>query len=118
MKVLVLGGGIAGVTAAYYLAKDGHEVTLLEEQDGVGPGGQRRQAGMITPGPFLRMGLPEGAGMLLRSLLGQRPRSACGSGMDPAFVSVGSRFLRECTAGTRPAEHARQAPPLPVQPGP
>ncbi|TIR56915.1 MAG: FAD-dependent oxidoreductase, partial [Mesorhizobium sp.] len=27
MKVLVLGAGVIGTAAAYYLAKDGHEVT-------------------------------------------------------------------------------------------
>ena len=30
MKVIVLGSGIIGVTTAYFLAKDGHEVTVLE----------------------------------------------------------------------------------------
>lgn len=35
MKVIVLGGGVVGVTTAYYLLKDGHEVTLLERQAGV-----------------------------------------------------------------------------------
>jgi len=29
MKTLVLGGGIVGVTTAYFLAQAGHEVTLL-----------------------------------------------------------------------------------------
>ena len=31
MKTLVLGGGVVGVTTAYFLAKAGHEVTILEE---------------------------------------------------------------------------------------
>jgi D-amino-acid dehydrogenase len=31
MKVIVLGSGIIGVTTAYFLAKDGHEVTVLEK---------------------------------------------------------------------------------------
>ena len=35
MKILVLGGGVIGVTAAWYLATDGHEVTLVERQPGV-----------------------------------------------------------------------------------
>ena len=29
MKTLVLGGGVVGVTTAYFLARAGHEVTLL-----------------------------------------------------------------------------------------
>jgi D-amino-acid dehydrogenase len=36
MKTLVLGGGVVGVTTAYFLAKAGHEVTILEEKEGLG----------------------------------------------------------------------------------
>lgn len=32
MKIAVLGGGITGLTAAYYLSKRGHQVTLLEKE--------------------------------------------------------------------------------------
>src|SRR3954471_1801390 len=35
MKVLVLGAGVAGVAAAWYLRRDGHEVTVLERNDAV-----------------------------------------------------------------------------------
>ncbi|HEX5078978.1 MAG TPA: FAD-dependent oxidoreductase, partial [Geminicoccaceae bacterium] len=35
MKVLVLGGGVIGVTTAWFLARDGHEVTLVEREQGV-----------------------------------------------------------------------------------
>ena len=36
MKVIVLGAGITGVTAAWYLNKAGHEVTVIERQPGAG----------------------------------------------------------------------------------
>ena len=32
MRILVLGAGIIGVTSAYYLAKAGHDVTVIERQ--------------------------------------------------------------------------------------
>ncbi len=35
MKVIVLGGGVIGVTTAFYLLQDGHEVTLVERREGV-----------------------------------------------------------------------------------
>ena len=35
MKILVLGAGVAGVAAAWYLRQDGHEVTMLERNDAV-----------------------------------------------------------------------------------
>ena len=34
MHVLILGGGVVGVTSAYYLARAGHQVTVLERQPG------------------------------------------------------------------------------------
>ena len=36
MKVCVLGAGVAGMTTAYFLARDGHDVTVVERNDGVG----------------------------------------------------------------------------------
>jgi len=32
MKITILGGGITGLTAAYYLSKNGHEVTVFEKE--------------------------------------------------------------------------------------
>ena len=98
MRVLVLGGGIAGVTAAYFLAKDRHDVTLLEEQDGVGQDASGANAGMIAPGHSFAWASPNAPGMLLRSLLGQETAIRVRPSLDPAFLAWGLRFLRECTA--------------------
>ena len=50
MKVLVLGGGVIGVTTAYYLAKAGHDVELIERGDS--PAGETSfaNAGQVSPG--------------------------------------------------------------------
>ena len=34
MKVFVLGAGVTGISTAYYLAQDGHEVTVIDRQPG------------------------------------------------------------------------------------
>jgi len=36
MKVIVLGAGVVGLSCAWYLWRDGHEVTILERNSGVG----------------------------------------------------------------------------------
>jgi D-amino-acid dehydrogenase len=98
MRVLVLGGGIAGVTAAYFLAKDGHEVTLVEEQEGVGRDASAANAGIIAPGHSFAWASPKAPGMLLRSLLGHETAIRVRPRLDPALIAWGLRFLRECTA--------------------
>lgn len=34
MKIIVLGAGVIGVTTAYFLARDGHEVTVIDKEPG------------------------------------------------------------------------------------
>ena len=36
MRVVVLGAGVVGVTSAWYLARAGHEVTVIDRQPGAG----------------------------------------------------------------------------------
>jgi len=48
MKTLILGGGVVGVTTAYFLAKAGHEVTIVEEKDGLGLEATAGNAGIIA----------------------------------------------------------------------
>ena len=50
MKVLVLGGGVIGCTAAYELACDGHEVTLIERQKSPALETSYANAGEVSPG--------------------------------------------------------------------
>ena len=61
MKVLVLGGGVIGVTAAYYLARDGHEVELVDRQPGPALETSFANAGEVSPGysaPWAGPGVP------------------------------------------------------------
>jgi D-amino-acid dehydrogenase len=98
MNVLVLGGGIAGVTAAYYLGKDGHDVTLLEANAELGLEATNGNAGIIAPGHSFAWGSPKAPGMLWRSLLGQETAIRMRLKPDLQLYLWGLKFLRECTA--------------------
>ncbi len=50
MKVIVLGGGVIGVTTAYYLARAGAEVTLVDRQRGPAEETSFANAGQVSPG--------------------------------------------------------------------
>jgi D-amino-acid dehydrogenase len=61
MKVAILGGGVIGVTSAWYLTQAGHEVTLIERQEGPALETSFGNAGEISPGyasPWAAPGIP------------------------------------------------------------
>ncbi|MCA1248446.1 D-amino acid dehydrogenase [Massilia sp. MS-15] len=61
MRVLVLGSGVVGVTTAYYLAKAGHDVTVIDRQAGPALETSFANAGQISPGyasPWAAPGIP------------------------------------------------------------
>jgi D-amino-acid dehydrogenase len=61
MKIVVLGAGVIGVTSAWYLAKAGHEVTVIDRQPGPSLETSFANAGEISPGyssPWAAPGIP------------------------------------------------------------
>jgi len=61
MRVVILGSGVIGVTSAYYLARAGHEVTVLDRQPGPALETSFANAGQISPGyasPWAAPGIP------------------------------------------------------------
>ncbi|MFX1734548.1 D-amino acid dehydrogenase [Paraburkholderia sp. A1RI_3L] len=61
MRVVVLGSGVVGVTSAYYLARAGHEVTVIDRETGPALDTSFANAGQISPGyasPWAAPGVP------------------------------------------------------------
>jgi D-amino-acid dehydrogenase len=98
MKTLVLGGGVVGVTTAYFLAKAGHEVTLLEQQEALGLEATGGNAGIIAPGHSFAWASPRAPRMLWQSLRGAETAIRVRLSADPQLYAWGLRFLRECTS--------------------
>ncbi len=61
MRVVVLGSGVVGTTSAYYLARAGFEVTVIDRQPGPAMETSFANAGQVSPGysaPWAAPGIP------------------------------------------------------------
>ncbi|MBB6114263.1 D-amino-acid dehydrogenase [Rahnella inusitata] len=61
MRVVILGSGVVGVASAWYLAKAGHQVTVIDRQSGPAEETSAGNAGQISPGyaaPWAAPGVP------------------------------------------------------------
>lgn len=97
MRVVVLGGGVVGVTSAWYLAQEGHEVVLVDRQPGAGFETSFANGGQISVSHAEPWANPS-APLKILAWLGRsdapllfRPR------LNRRQWSWGARFLRECS---------------------
>lgn len=61
MHVIVLGSGVIGTTTAYYLARQGAKVTVLDRQPAAAKETSYANAGQVSPGystPWAAPGIP------------------------------------------------------------
>jgi D-amino-acid dehydrogenase len=99
MRILVMGGGIVGVTTAYQLLRDGHEVALVERREGAGLETSWGNAGMIAPGHSFAWSSPQAPMILLKSLFARNQALRFRPSADPRLWSWSLLFLRQCTEG-------------------
>jgi len=98
MQVLILGGGVVGITAAYQLQKDGHAVTVLEQAPEVAEGAAGGTAGLIAPGQSVVWSWPAAPTILLKSLFLKDQALRFRLSADPHLYAWSLRFLMQCTA--------------------
>jgi len=97
MKILILGSGVIGTTSAYYLARSGHEVTVVDRQPGPGLETSFGNAGELSYGyasPWAGPGIPIKAIKWLLMVDGPlviRPM------LDPRMWMWGLQLLANCT---------------------
>lgn len=98
MKVIVLGGGVIGVSSAWHLAAAGHEVTLVERQPAAALETSYANAGEVSPGysaPWAGPGVPVKA---IKWLLMQHRPLVIRPQLDMALIRWALAMLRNCTA--------------------
>jgi len=97
MKIAVLGAGVIGVTAAWYLRQAGHDVQVLERRAAAGMETSFANGGQISAThaePWAGPGVPWKA---LKWLLREDAPLLFRLRADPAQWRWGLQFLRECT---------------------
>ena len=97
MRVLVLGSGVVGVSTAYYLAKAGHDVTVIDRQPAAGMETSFANAGQVSPGyaaPWAAPGIPIKA---MRWLMMRHRPLVLWPTVEPRFYGWLARMLANCT---------------------
>ena len=98
MHILILGSGVIGTTSAYYLARAGHQVTVVDRQVGPAMETSYANAGEVSPGysaPWAGPGVPLKA--IKWMLMHHRPLVIWPM-RDIAMWRWGAMMLRNCTA--------------------
>ncbi|WP_374327445.1 D-amino acid dehydrogenase [Azonexus sp.] len=97
MHVLVLGSGVIGTSIAYYLARAGHQVTVLDRQPAAAMETSFANAGEVSPGysaPWAGPGVPLKA---IKWMLMHHSPLVIKPMLDPAMWRWGLAMLRNCT---------------------
>ena len=98
MRITVLGAGVVGVVAAWYLSQKGHAVTVIDRAKGVADGTSFANAGQLSYSFTDSLARPEFLRSLPGLLLGRDPGIRLHGIPSPALLRWGSVFLRQCTA--------------------
>jgi D-amino-acid dehydrogenase len=110
VKVLILGSGVIGVTSAYYLARAGHEVTVVDRQPEPALETSFANAGEVSPGyssPWAGPGVPVKA---VKWLLMKHGPLVIRPKLDPVMWVWLAKMLRNCTSARYAINKSRMIP--------
>ncbi|MCX9156832.1 D-amino acid dehydrogenase [Niveibacterium sp. 24ML] len=99
MRIIIVGAGLEGVVSAWYLARDGHDVTVLERREGPALETSFANGGQVSvshPEPWAN---PRAPGQILRWLGREDAPLLFRMPAEWARWRWGMAFLRECTPG-------------------
>ncbi len=107
MRVAVIGAGVIGVTAAYELGVDGHEVTVFERRGSVGAESSFANAGLVAPGYVAPWSAPGMPGKVISHLFSAHTPVRFGGAPDLSTLGWLWRWWRACKPATYRANRAR-----------
>ncbi|MDT7532592.1 D-amino acid dehydrogenase [Sphingobium sp. SA2] len=98
MKIVILGGGVVGVTSAWYLSQAGHEVVVIDRQSGVAQETSFANAGEISPGYASPWAAPGILAKAMRWLFMQHAPLILRPNIDMAMIRWMIAMLGNCNA--------------------
>lgn len=101
MKIAIVGAGIVGVTTAYELASDGHDITVFEQRSAAAEEASFATAGLLAPHLTTPWAVP-GFGHVLQ-LMGSRATLRLAGGLGRANIGWLRRWRRAASARSAPA---------------
>jgi len=109
MKIAVLGAGVVGVTSAWYLARAGHEVTLIDRQDAAAMETSFANGGQVSTSHAEPWANPATPRQVLKWLGREDSPMLFRLRADPYQWAWGLAFLRECLPARTRANAAQIA---------
>lgn len=94
-RVVIVGGGVVGAACAYYLARDGRQVTIVDRQE-FGRGCSHGNCGFVSPSHVLPLTSPGAIGTALRSLFKPTAPFRIKPRVDPTLWWWLLQFARRC----------------------
>ncbi|MGI4805240.1 MAG: NAD(P)/FAD-dependent oxidoreductase [Janthinobacterium lividum] len=91
--VLIIGGGIIGLTSAFYLQKAGYQVTILDKGD-LTDNCSSGNAGMIVPSHFVPLAAPGMIKQGVRWMFNSKSPFYVKPSLNPTLISWGMKFLK------------------------
>lgn len=95
-KVLIIGGGIMGLSSAYYLQKKGYEVTVLDKGD-ISDNCSFGNAGMIVPSHFVPLAAPGMISQGIRWMFNSKSPFYVRPSLNVNLISWGLKFMKHAT---------------------
>lgn len=96
MKAVVIGGGIIGLSSAYYLQKSGWDVTVLDKTD-LSDSCSYGNLGMIVPSHFVPLAAPGMVTQGIRWMFNKRSPFYVKPSLNPDLISWGLKFVKSAT---------------------
>ena len=97
MNITILGGGVIGVTSAWFLLKKGHQVTIIYKHELVSSETSYANAGLLAPSDAFAWAKPSAPWFFLKSILNKKDGIKLCPSFSLPFINWCLRFILECS---------------------